>query len=109
MVDAGKMRWNDQATRYLPGLQMYDPYVSKELTVRDLLTHRSGLARGDLMWFAGGGDRDEILRRVRFLRPSWGVRSPVGFHNNMYLSAGPGVGQNARKTWGDLLARPIFA
>src|SRR5258708_6610992 len=54
MVDAGKMRWDDPAAKYLPGLQMYDPYVSHDLTVRDLLTHRSGLARGDLVWYARG-------------------------------------------------------
>jgi CubicO group peptidase (beta-lactamase class C family) len=108
MVDAGKMRWDDQATRYLPGLEMYDPYVSKELTVRDLLTHRSGLARGDLMWFAGGYDRDEILRRVRFLHPTWSVRSQFGYQNIMYLAAGQAVAKTAGKSWDDLIRDRIF-
>src|SRR5690242_7100363 len=71
MVDDGKMRWDAPATTYLPNLQMYDPYVTRELTLRDLLTHRSGLARGDVMWYATDYDRDEILRRVRFLKPTW--------------------------------------
>jgi len=52
LVDQGKMKWDDPATAYLPGFQLYDPYVTRELTVRDLLTHRSGLVRGDLMWYA---------------------------------------------------------
>jgi CubicO group peptidase (beta-lactamase class C family) len=108
MVDAGKVRWDDQASRYLPGLQMYDPYVSKELTVRDLLTHRSGLARGDLMWYAGGYDRDEILRRVRFLRPSWSVRSQFGYQNVMYLAAGQTVARLAGQSWDDVLRERIF-
>jgi len=108
MVDAGKMRWDDQATRYLPDLQMFDPYVSKELTVRDLLTHRSGLARGDLMWYSGGYDRDEILRRVRFLRPTWSVRSRFGYQNIMYLAAGQAAAKAAGKSWDDLVRERIF-
>lgn len=109
MVDAGKMRWDDQATHYLPDLQMYDPYVSKELTLRDLLTHRSGLARGDLMWFAGGYDRDEILRRVRFLKPTWSVRSQFGYQNIMYLAAGQAVAKVGGRSWDDLVRERIFA
>src|SRR5439155_25937091 len=78
MVDEGKMRWDDPVTTYLPGLQLYDPYVSRELTIRDVLTHRSGLARGDLMWYATDYDREEIIRRVRFLKPSWSARARFG-------------------------------
>ncbi|MDB4873991.1 MAG: beta-lactamase [Gemmatimonadetes bacterium] len=109
MVDAGKMRWDDPATKYLPDLQMFDPYVSKELTVRDMLTHRSGLSRGDLVWFAGGYDRDEILRRVRFLKPSWSVRSQFGYQNIMYLAAGQAAARASGKTWDDLVRDRIFA
>src|SRR5260370_26709969 len=105
MVDAGKMRWDDPAAKYLPGLQMYDPYVSHDLTVRDLLTHRSGLARGDLMWYAGGYDRDEVLRRVRFLQPSWSMRERFGYQNIMYLAAGQAVAHNAGKAVGGPLRR----
>ncbi len=108
MVDAGKMRWDDQASRYLPNLEMYDPYVSKELTVRDLLTHRSGLARGDLMWYAGDYDRDEILRRVRFLKPTWSMRAQFGYQNLMYLAAGQAVAETAGKSWDDLVRERIF-
>lgn len=108
MVDAGKMRWDDPATKYLPDLQMFDPYVSRELTLRDMLTHRSGLARGDLVWFAGGYDRDEILRRVRFLQPSWSMRSRFGYQNIMYLAAGQAVARVAGKSWDDLVRERIF-
>src|SRR5688572_16714942 len=51
LVDQGKVKWDDPVTKYLPGFEMYDPYVTRELTVRDLLTHRSGLQRGDLLWY----------------------------------------------------------
>jgi CubicO group peptidase (beta-lactamase class C family) len=108
MVDAGKMKWDDPATRYLPDLQLFDPYVSRELTVRDLLTHRSGLTRGDLVWYAGGYDRDEILRRVRFLKPTWSVRSRFGYQNIMYLAAGQAVAKTAGKSWDELVKERIF-
>src|SRR5688572_24700100 len=88
LVDEGKVRWDAKATQYLPGFEMYDPYVTRELTVRDLLSHRSGLARGDLLWYGGTFDRGEILRRVRFLEPTWSLRSNFGYQNLMYLAAG---------------------
>src|SRR5689334_16545358 len=108
MVDEGKMRWDDAATTYLPAVQLFDPYVTRELTLRDLLTHRSGLARGDLMWYATDYNRDEILRRVRFLKPSWSVRSRFGYQNIMYLAAGQAVAHAAGKSWDDLVRERIF-
>ena len=109
LVDEGKMRWDDRAATYLPGFELYDPYVARELTVRDLLTHRSGLARGDMVWYAGGFDRDEILRRVRFLTPSWSVRSRFGYQNIMYLAAGQAAARAAGKSWDDLVRERVFA
>ena len=50
LVDAGKLRWDDPVTRVLPGFQLHDPYATREITVRDLLSNRSGLARGELAW-----------------------------------------------------------
>ena len=109
MVDEGKMRWDDPATAYLPGIQLFDPYVTRELTVRDLLTHRSGLARGDVMWYATDYNRDEILRRVRYLKPTWSVRSHFGYQNIMYLAAGQAAAHVAGKSWDDLVRERIFA
>jgi CubicO group peptidase (beta-lactamase class C family) len=108
MVDEGKMRWDAPATTYLPGFQLYDPYVTRELTLRDLLTHRSGLARGDLMWYATDYNRDEILRRVRFLKPTWSVRSHFGYQNIMYLAAGQAAAHVAGESWDQLVRERIF-
>ena len=108
LVDEKKMRWDDPAKVYLPALEMYDPYVARELTVRDLLTHRSGLARGDLMWYATDYDRDEILRRVRFLKPSWSMRAQYGYQNIMYLAAGQAVAKVAGKSWDEVLRDRIL-
>jgi CubicO group peptidase (beta-lactamase class C family) len=64
LVDEGKIKWDDPVTKHLPGFELYDPYASKEMTVRDLLCHRSGLDRGDLMWYGSEYSRDEIIRRA---------------------------------------------
>jgi CubicO group peptidase (beta-lactamase class C family) len=109
LVDEGRVRWTDPAAQHLPGLQLFDPYVTRELTVRDLLTHRSGLARGDLMWIVGEFDRADILRRVRHLEPSWSFRSQFGYQNLMYLAAGELVPAVTQTSWDDLVRERIFA
>ena len=109
LVDNGKMDWDDRATTFLPGFEMYDPYVTRELTIRDMLTHRSGLARAELIWLYSGLDRDQILRRVRYLKPSWGFRAQFGYQNLMYLAAGQAVAHASGMTWDEFLNRRIFA
>jgi CubicO group peptidase (beta-lactamase class C family) len=109
LVDQGKVKWDDPVTKYLPGFEMYDPYVTRELTVRDLLTHRSGLQRGDFLWYGSDADRDEILRRTRFLKPSWSLRSTFGYQNLMYLAAGQVVAKVSGKTWDEFIQQHIFA
>jgi CubicO group peptidase (beta-lactamase class C family) len=107
-VDEGKVKWDDPATKHLPSLQLYDPYATRELTIRDLLSHRSGLSRGDLMWYGSSFSRDEILTRVRYLKPSWSFRSQFGYQNIMYLAAGQVTAHIAGTTWDDFIQRRIF-
>ncbi|HJR62774.1 MAG TPA: serine hydrolase [Gemmatimonadaceae bacterium] len=108
LVDEKKVKWDDPATRHLPSLELFDPYATRELTVRDLLSHRSGLARGDLVWYGSEFDRDEILRRVRYLEPSWSFRARFGYQNIMYLAAGQTVEAVAKKSWDDFVDERIF-
>lgn len=108
LVDEGKLKWNDPATKYLPGFETYDPYVTRELSVRDLLTHRSGLERGDFLWYGTENDRDEILRRARFIKPSWSLRSNFGYQNLMFLAAGQVVSKVNGNTWDEFIAQRIF-
>jgi CubicO group peptidase (beta-lactamase class C family) len=108
LVGDGKMRWDAHVSDYLPGFRLYDPYASAELTVRDALTHRSGLARGELVWLGAGISRDEVLRRIRYLKPSWGFRSRFGYQNMMYLAAGEAAAKAAGTTWDDLVTKRIF-
>ena len=108
LVAEGKVKWDDPVAKHLPELQLYDPYVTRELTVRDLLTHRSGLARGDRVWMNSGFSRSEVLRRVRFLKPSWSFRSTYGYQNIMFLAAGTVVERASGRTWDDFVAQRIF-
>jgi CubicO group peptidase (beta-lactamase class C family) len=109
LVDAKKLRWDDPVTQSLPWFQMHDPYVSRQLTVRDLVTHRSGLARGDGVWSFFDYSRDEIARRVRFLAPTWSFRSTFGYQNLMYVTAGQVVEHVSGKTWDDFLRERVFS
>ncbi len=103
LVDEGKIKWDDPVAKYLPGFQLYDTYATRELTIRDLLSHRSGLATfgGDLLWYETTYDRSEILRRIRFLKPTSSFRSRYGYQNIMFLAAGQVVSAVTGKSWDD--------
>ncbi len=109
LLDEGKLKWDDPVTKYLPDFEMYDPYVTRELTVRDLLTHRSGIDRGDLLWYGSENSRDEILRRVRFIKPASSLRSVFGYQNLMYLAAGQVAARVSGKSWDEFIRQRIFA
>jgi len=111
LVDEGKVRWDDPATLHLPELQLHDPYVTRSLTVRDLLSHRSGLGRrADALWYGTGYDRGELLRRIRYLEPlPSGFRAGMGYQNIMFLAAGEVVGRVSGSSWDDFVKERIFA
>jgi CubicO group peptidase (beta-lactamase class C family) len=110
LVDEGKLKWDDPATKHLKGFQLYDPYVTREITVRDLLSHRSGLGRrGDLLWYGSPYDRNEILRRIRYLEPETSFRSAFGYQNIMFLAAGQIIPAITGKSWDEFVASRIFA
>jgi CubicO group peptidase (beta-lactamase class C family) len=108
LVDDKKVSLDATAATYLPGFQLSDPYASRELTVRDLLSHRSGLARGELAWYGSPFDRDEIVRRVRYLEPTWSFRSTFGYQNIMYIAAGQVVARVSGRSWDDFVRDRIF-
>jgi CubicO group peptidase (beta-lactamase class C family) len=111
LVDEGKVRWDDPVTKYLPSFQLFDTYATRELTLRDLLSHRSGLATfgGDLLWYETTYNRDEILRRIRFLKPVSSFRSRYGYQNVMFLAAGQVVAAVTGKSWDDFVRERFFA
>lgn len=108
LADAGKLAWDDPVTKHLPEFEMYDAYASKEMRLRDLVTHRSGLQRGDLLWYGTSLTREEIVRRVRFLKPTWSLRTTFGYQNLMYLTAGQVSARLEGKPWDDVIRDRFF-
>lgn len=108
LVDEGKVRWDDPVARHLPWFALQDPFVTRELTVRDLLTHRAGAARLDNLWIASPFDRDEILRRARHLPQVDGFRDRYGYNNILYIVAGELAAAAAGSSWDSLLEDRLF-
>src|SRR5262249_39948468 len=112
LVDEGKISWDDPVTKHLPTFQLYDPYVTREMTIRDLLTHRSGLGlgAGDLLfWPPSDYSRDEIIRRFRYVKPATSFRSRYAYDNVLYMIAGQLLGAVAGKSWDDFIKDRIFS
>lgn len=109
LADEGKLKFDDPAAKYLPDFQLFDPYATRELSVTDLLSHRVGLERGDRLWYATAYDRNEVMRRIRFLKPSSSFRSKFGYQNIMFLAAGQIIPVVAGKSWDDFVKERIFA
>jgi CubicO group peptidase (beta-lactamase class C family) len=111
LVEEGKIDWDEPVTRILPWFQMWDPYVTREMTVRDLLVHRSGLGlgAGDLLLFPETTyTRREILDRLRFIRPATSFRSAYAYDNILYVAAGLVIEAISGRPWEDFIAERIF-
>jgi CubicO group peptidase (beta-lactamase class C family) len=111
LVDEGKLAWDDPVTKHLPDFQMYDAYVTHEMTVRDLLTHRSGLGlgAGDLLWWPTTSfSTDEIIHKLRYIQPSTSFRSSYAYDNLLYIVAGKIIAAKSGKTWGETIRERIL-
>ncbi|KXK00446.1 MAG: beta-lactamase [Acidobacteria bacterium OLB17] len=110
LVDEGKISWDDKVSKYLPEFQLYDPWVTHELTVRDIVSHRVGLDTfsGDLLWYDTTYSTDEILRRVRYLKPVSSFRSRYGYQNLMFIAAGRIVEKVSGQPWADFIKTRIL-
>jgi len=108
LVDEGKMGWDDPVTRYLPGFQLIDPYLTRELSIRDLLTHRAGLANGDVIWYRTDNDRSEVIRRARFIPLGYSPRSSFIYQNVMYAAAGAVIEAVSGMPWEQFVGTRIF-
>jgi len=112
LVEEGKLRWDDRVIDHLPWFQMSDPYVTRELTIRDLLVHRSGLGlgAGDLLWWPSSTyNRKEIARRLRYLPLKTSFRSAYAYDNVLYLIAGEVIEATSGQSWEDFVRERILA
>lgn len=106
LVDQGKLAWDDPVIKHLPDFRMYDAYVTAEMTIRDLLVHRSGLGlgAGDLMWWPTTTfSTDEIIHNLRYIKPATSFRSAYAYDNLLYIVAGKIIAAKSGKTWGETM------
>jgi CubicO group peptidase (beta-lactamase class C family) len=109
LVDEGKVRWDDPVALHVPGFYISAaPGLSGELTVRDLLSHRTGLPGADLLWYASGSSSDDILRRMRWLEPFAQPRTRYQYNNNAYMIAGRVVEHASGMPWADFVRTRIL-
>ncbi len=112
LVEAGELEWDAPVTRYLPWFQMWDPWVTREITVRDLLVHRSGLGlgQGDLLgWPPSTRTRREIVERIRYLEPVTSFRSAYAYDNVLYHAAALVIEAVSGQTWEEFVGSRIIA
>jgi CubicO group peptidase (beta-lactamase class C family) len=107
-MDEGKVDWDKPVRNYLPDFRMYDPVLSEQMLVRDLITHRSGLPRHDMVWYSSDFTREDLLRRLEFLEPNKPLRSRFQYNNLMFMTAGYIAGKLNGKSWEDSVRERIL-
>lgn len=112
LVDEGKLKWDDKVTDYIPEFKLADAYVTGEFTIRDLLTHRSGLGlgAGDLMIFPSGSDFQlkDIIHNLRYLKAVSSFRSKFDYDNLLYIVAGEVISRVSGKSWQEFIETRIM-
>ncbi|KRA82651.1 serine hydrolase [Altererythrobacter sp. Root672] len=112
LVDQGKLGWDDKVIDHIPWFQMYDPWVTREITIRDLMVHRSGLGlgAGDLMFVPRTYlSRKETVERLRYIKPATSFRSAYAYDNVLYVVLGQLIEEVTGKTWEEYMASEVLA
>lgn len=112
LVDQKKITWDTKVTDIIPEFKLYNPYVTEEFTIRDLLCHRSGmgLGAGDLMMWPDSSDftKTDIIHNLRYLKPVSSFRSKYDYDNNLYIVAGEVVARVSGISWEDFVEKRIM-
>lgn len=108
LVDEGKVKWDDPVINYLPDFQLYDPYVTRELKIRDLFTHNSGVGNADFFWSIMNVSSDEVLSKMKMVKPSYSLRSGFIYQNIFYLYAGKVIEKVSGQPWEEFIQKRIF-
>lgn len=108
LVEDGKLHWDDPVARHLPDFELADRYLTEHVTLRDLLCHRTGLRRADLLADGAGFDPEVILRRLKNLEPVAELRTQLIYNNHMYTVLGEVVTRVAGKPWEQFAAERFF-
>ena len=111
LVDQGKIKWDDPVIDHMPDFRMWDAWVTREMTIRDLLVHRSGLGlgAGDLLFVPNSNlSRKETVRRIRYIKPATSFRSAYAYDNILYMAAGQLIEEVSGRTWEQFVKDEIY-
>lgn len=110
LIDEGTLAWDDRVQDYLSWFELYDPYVSANMTIRDLLCHRSGLATfsGDLYWYGSKHSAKDVVRMAASLEPAFDFRAGYGYQNIMFIAAGLIIEEVSGKSWSEFCRERIL-
>ncbi len=108
LVDEGKIKWDDAVITYLPELQLYDPAATREIKIRDLFVHDTGVGNADFLWGDMDIPPDEVLRKMRDVKPSYSLRSSFIYQNIFYLAAGKVIEKVSGIPWDQFIRTRIF-
>jgi CubicO group peptidase (beta-lactamase class C family) len=108
LVDDGKLKWDDPVSKYVDFFHLEDPLADRNVTLRDLVTHRTGLSRNDMLWLGSPWSREEIIRRIGYVKLTQPFRSTYQYQNIMFLTAGYAAGKASGGTWEEFTQKRIF-
>ncbi|MBS1681266.1 MAG: serine hydrolase [Bacteroidetes bacterium] len=108
LVDEGKVKWDDPVVNYLPGFQLYDPYVTRELKIRDLFTHNSGVGNADFLWDFMNIPSEQIIEKMKLVKPSYSMRAGFIYQNIFYVVAGEIIKKVSGQPWTTFVKKRIF-
>ena len=108
LVDDGKLGWEDKVIDYLPEFQLKDPYITREINIIDLLTHRTGIGNTDYLWGQMKIPSDSVLYKMREVEKTYSLRSSFIYQNIFYLAAGKVIEKVSGKDWGVFLKERIY-
>lgn len=109
LVKDGKLEWDKPVRTYLSDFQLNDPVASERISVRDLITNRTGMPRHDLLWTINEFTREQLYGRLRYLELSRDMRTTWQYANLMFMTSGILAGRVAGSTWDDLVQQRVFA
>ena len=110
LVERGDLNWADKVVDHLPGFNLYDPYLTAELTVEDLLAHRSGYETfdGDLIWYGTQRTTAEVIERFKYRKNPYSIREKFGYSNLMFITAGELIESVTGKSWSEFVTENIL-
>jgi CubicO group peptidase (beta-lactamase class C family) len=108
LVDEGKLHWDDPVVKYIPDFELYDPWITQNVTVRDLLCHRLGLERAQRLYYHGDYSQRDLMHRMKYLRPLAGFRTQFHYANQQFGVAGLIIEAITGQSWDEFVTSRIF-